>query len=345
MLKYNDFPTVEWTVYFKNTGSADTPIIENIRALDTTLERYVYSNNSSWGEFVLHYNKGEFASVESYQPLTEILKPKGHLRLVPDGGRATQGQMPFYNLSWHNEGISVVVGWPGQWAAEFSRDSSAVLNILAGQELTHLKLHPGEEIRTPLIVLQFWKGDWVRAQNIWRQWMIAHNIPRANGKLPQSQMSAYSGRIYNEMVNATAENQKAFLDRYIELGLKPDYLWIDAGWYVGAHKKNWPFVGTWEVDTSRFPKGLRELSDYAHSKGVNFLLWFEPERVAPGTWLAESILNGFLAVQRKVMGNLKRMGCSIWAIRRLGIGSQIISAISSHPRALISIDRILTSTR
>ena len=27
-IEYRDFPVVEWTVYFRNTGSADTPILE-----------------------------------------------------------------------------------------------------------------------------------------------------------------------------------------------------------------------------------------------------------------------------------------------------------------------------
>jgi alpha-galactosidase len=42
------------------------------------------------------------------------------------------------------------------------------------------------------------------------------------------------------------------------------------------------------VDRSRFPNGLREISDFAHSQGVNALLWFEPERVTAGTWLTEN---------------------------------------------------------
>ncbi|MBN2296534.1 MAG: hypothetical protein JXM70_29165, partial [Pirellulales bacterium] len=33
-VKYNDFPIVEWTIYFKNTGNVDTPIIKDIQALD-----------------------------------------------------------------------------------------------------------------------------------------------------------------------------------------------------------------------------------------------------------------------------------------------------------------------
>ena len=38
-IEYGDFPTVEWTLYFKNTGSADTPIIEKIQVLDIALSR------------------------------------------------------------------------------------------------------------------------------------------------------------------------------------------------------------------------------------------------------------------------------------------------------------------
>ena len=33
------------------------------------------------------------------------------------------------------------------------------------------------------------------------------------------------------------------------------------------------------------PHGLRAISDHAHANGVRALVWFEPERVAPGTWL------------------------------------------------------------
>jgi len=35
-VQYHDYPTVEWTLYFKNTGTADSPIIEDIQAIDTT---------------------------------------------------------------------------------------------------------------------------------------------------------------------------------------------------------------------------------------------------------------------------------------------------------------------
>jgi alpha-galactosidase len=78
-----------------------------------------------------------------------------------------------------------------------------------------------------------------------------------------------------------------FIDRYLEEGIKLDYWWMDAGWYP-CDGMGWPKVGTWEVDKKRYPDGLRGVTDHAHKKGVKALVWFEPERVVPETWLYEN---------------------------------------------------------
>ena len=281
LIEYHDFPTVEWTLYFKNTGSADTPIIEKIQALDIELSR------GNDGEFLLHHNVGSPANGNDYGLLETPLSSNTTKRLGGAGGRATNADWSYFNLEWSGEGIIVAVGWPGQWAAEFVRDNARGLNLRAGQELTRFKLLPGEEVRSPLIVLQLWKGNWIRAQNIWRRWMMAHSMPKPGGKLPQPQLLASSSRQYNEMIDANEANQIMFIDRYLAEDIKLDYWWMDAGWYV-HHGGGWPRVGTWEVDASRFPRGLRAVSDYAHSKGMKTLVWFEPERVTAGTWLTKN---------------------------------------------------------
>lgn len=278
-VEYSDFPTLEWTVYFKNTGSSDTPIISDIRALDTRFER------GDEGEFVLHHSKGTTVKADDFMPLTTKLVPNEKAAFTPSGGRPCATVWPYFNLEWHGQGVIVVVGWPGQWTGSFERDSGKGIAIRAGQELTHLKLKPGEEIRTPLMVLQFYQGDWIRAQNIWRRWMNAYNVPRVNGKLPPTMHVACSSHQFAEMINANEENQKLFVDRYVEKDLKLDYWWMDAGWYV--NNGNWPNTGTWEVDPKRFPNGLRAITDHARAKGVKSIVWFEPERVNPGTWLYE----------------------------------------------------------
>jgi alpha-galactosidase len=100
-------------------------------------------------------------------------------------------------------------------------------------------------------------------------------------------MAACSSHQYGEMIHANEANQKLFVDRYLEEKLPLDYWWMDAGWYV-HYGEGWPKTGTWEVDRSRFPNGLRAISDQAHAQGVKIIVWFEPERVSPGTWLAKN---------------------------------------------------------
>ena len=278
-VEHVDFPTVEWTLYFKNAGTADTPILENIQAIDLGWQR------GASCEFLLHHAVGSPADRSDYGPLETPLGPNAKKRISAAGGRPTNSDMSYFNLQWGDEGMIIVVGWPGQWAAEFVRDGGAGIHVRAGQELTRFKLLPGEEVRGPLMVLQFWKGDYIRSQNVWRRWMMAHSMPKPGGKLPPPQFVASSSRAYEEMIKANEENQIMHVNRYLEEGLKLDYWWMDAGWYI--QQSGWPQVGTWEVDPKRFPKGLRPISDHAHAKGVKILVWFEPERVAAGTWLSE----------------------------------------------------------
>ena len=258
-IEYHDFPTVEWTVYLRNTGQQDSPLLTDILPLDTRFER------SPGAEFVLHHQTGSPCLPTDYEPFATELKPATTKRITAAGGRPTNSDLPYFNVEWLGQGLIAVVGWPGQWAAEFVRDGDRSLHLRAGQELTRFRLHPGEEVRTPLIVLQFWKGDRIRSQNVWRRWMIAHNLPRPGGQLPPVQLAACSSHQFGEMINADRASQKLFIDRYLAEGLKLDYWWMDAGWYW--NKTGWPNVGTWEVDTKRFPGGLRPICDHAHAQG------------------------------------------------------------------------------
>src|SRR5262245_46464631 len=163
---YRRFPTVEWTLYLKNEGSSGTPILENVQALELLVER------SADTEYLLHHNVGSLATRRDYAPLESPLPPGAIRRFGASGGRPTQSDLSYFNLARGGDGMIVAVGWPGQWAIEFRRDAERGLRITAGQELTRFTLYPGEEVRTPLAVLQGWTGDWVRGQNLWRRWML-----------------------------------------------------------------------------------------------------------------------------------------------------------------------------
>lgn len=275
---YSDFPVVEWTVYFKNTGKADTPILEFIQAMEVSVKR------EGEGDYVLRSIRGDDCSPASYQPTETNLGKGASHRVTAFGGKPTQGAFPYFNVEWSGQGVIAVLGWPGRWAAQFDCDQASVLKIRGGQELTKLKLLPGEEIRTPLSVLMFWKGNSLHAQNLWRRWMIAHNLPRVNGKLPPTFLSSMGPSA--TALQPVADEEIAAIDAYEKAGAKFDYWWIDAGWY--PCKGVWQYTGTWEPDPTRFPKGIKSLSDHAHSKGMKFVLWFEPERVGPDSWLTKN---------------------------------------------------------
>jgi alpha-galactosidase len=275
---YDDFPCVEWTLYLKNNSSVPSEMLENLRPLDLDFER------GSESRIALHHAKGSRSRADDFQPLLDILAPGDRQHFSSKGGRPTDGDMPYFNLAWPQRGILFALGWPGQWDLNVSREHPQGVHISGGQSFTHFRLLPGEEVRTPLVVVQFWAGDWIDGQNVWRRWMIRHNMPQPGGQLPPPQIAAGSAHFTVEMQEANEENQKQFLSGMLDNGLTVDHWWMDAGWY--RYQKNWSKVGTWEVDPLRFPHGLKPITDLGHQRGVKSILWFEPERVTEGTWLA-----------------------------------------------------------
>jgi alpha-galactosidase len=291
--EYAGYPVVEWTVWLKNGGSSDTAIIENIQGLDVTFQR------EGTGEFVLHGVRGDTCVAESFRPFALTLGPDAVKRCSPPvagdkvSGKSSDGPdgWPYWNLQRPGGGVILAVGWPGQWEATFTRDHERGLRVKAGQQLTRLVLKPGEEIRTPSITLLFWQGDdVVRAQNLWRSWYLAHVLPRIGGQ-PQSPTT--------QIQTGGALANWPSVQAYIDAGIKPDICWRDAGggnpWYPITDgpftdpKKIWLNTGTWEIDKTKYPQGFRPFSDKVRANGMQFLLWFEPERVGnPNSWLGKN---------------------------------------------------------
>ena len=112
-------------------------------------------------------------------------------------------------------------------------------------------------------------------------WMLAHNLPRPGGKQITPHSAGCYGNSYPGIITNAAE-ELHFLRRYVEEKIVPDFWWQDAGWYPCGDPGNWGITGTWEVEPKRWPKGIREVSDWCREQGIKTLVWFEPERVASG---------------------------------------------------------------
>jgi len=135
---------VEWTLYFKNTGDKDTPILADIQALDIRLERKPGPDPAAG--FLLHHNAGSLTEPSDYQPFETVLGPGTDLRITGQRGRPTASDLCYFNLETAaDEGLIIALGWPGQIATRFLNDRERRLRIAAGQESTRFKLLPGEE--------------------------------------------------------------------------------------------------------------------------------------------------------------------------------------------------------
>ncbi len=296
--EYQDYPAVEWVVYFSNTSEQDTAILENIQVLDAP-----FLARTGTGEFLLRYSRGCNQLITDFKPENVVLNLDETLRLGSSGGRSSSalmlppetdranstGTMPYFNLSKPDKnGVMMAVGWSGQWAAAFTKTSNTTLQVKAGMELTHLKLHPGEEIRTPSLLLLFWSGgDTIRGHNRFRRLLLDHYSPTPGGILANPPVAASPHGTIG-FCDSTAANMIQGITHVADQLPPVDTWWIDAGWYACMSIPNvapWNFVGTWEADPVRYPNGLKPVADAAHARGLKFLLWFEVERAVQGTWI------------------------------------------------------------
>ncbi|HWE63530.1 MAG TPA: alpha-galactosidase [Chloroflexota bacterium] len=277
-LEYLDYPVVEWTAWLMNRGDRPTPAIADLRALDGT-----FTGRSP----VLYHCNGDFNGEDGYTPRHTPLRHGESLTMAPNGGRACDGAFPYFRIIFEDGGLTLAVGWPGQWSASFEGLEQGV-GIKAGQEKTQLRLLPGERIRTPRMTIMAWTGDEARAVNLWRRWYRDHVLPRPDGSPLRPLLTAAGTDEGEEFTAATEDNQIRYMEKFSTLGFAYDVWWIDAGWYPcydEHHERKWRLTGTWEPDPERFPRGFRPIAEQATESGARLLVWFEPERVTRDSWL------------------------------------------------------------
>jgi alpha-galactosidase len=271
---------MDWTMYFTNDGKIDTPILEDIQPLDTSVP---LTGN---GVPTILYSKG-CGGMDTYALQKKPLNQLESLHLSNPGGGKTGDTVPFFDIQMDGHGMIGAVGWPGKWAISFSRPTEPAIVVRAGMEKTHLSLHPGEEIRTPQILLSPWEGNDIDAHNLLRRHILKYHTPQYDGKpvvLPISHLG------WGGMKTTTSLR---LIDQITKENIGYETFWMDAGWY-GADRdvdefqvfgrEDWFLhAGNWRVNKVPHPNGLRPISDAAHAKGMKFLLWFEPERAIVGT--------------------------------------------------------------
>lgn len=274
---YRDFPAVDWVLRFVNTGSVDTPLLEQIRVFETVIQ-------GTDAGFLLHHALGDSNSARSFAPKVErVSSCSPGFVFSPEAGRSSEGHMPFFNMESLGQGIVMAIGWSGQWEAAFQGKGSR-LCVRAGMQTTRFVLHAGEAVRSPSILLVWWKGaDNIRGNNLFRQTLMAHYLPRRNGQLAFPPICASVNEVDPDgsYEGPHVRVMKPLAERGVEV------FWSDMDpqqWYPIGFPDG---TGTWEPDPAKYPNGLKPIGEAAHAAGLEYLLWFEPERVAKASRIAK----------------------------------------------------------
>jgi alpha-galactosidase len=286
------YPATDWVLYFENAGAQDTPILEDVQALDLKL--------MAESPAVLHQLAGDNCSAGSFTPIDTQIEAGKSVRMAPGGGRSSNGTFPWFNFEYggdggqavspggqgrpphSTQGVIAAIGWTGQWAASLERAADGSTRMRAGMERTKLVLHPGERIRSPRILLMPWQGDLTAAHNRFRRLMLFHYVPKQDGRpvLLPAFLQCYD-RYNGHPTWPTEAGQISAAKIAKDVGC--EFLWLDAAWFPGRFPNG---VGNWFTH-EKFPNGLKPVSDACHQLGLKFTVWFEPERVGKGTEIAK----------------------------------------------------------
>ena len=233
-------------------------------------------DHADWAEGLVSFPGGQSARLDELTRVPPAVEQFGW------GGFSSNEQLPFFNIETpENRGVLLGLGWTGNWRADFTASGSE-LEVKAAMPGTHFRLHPGEQVRGPRVLLVFWNGQCLHGHNMLRHVIYEHYLPRMpDGKPHQPLVSVntcftYHGNGgYLEKVNE--QTLSALVQPLIELGAEA--VVIDAGYY---NCKSWTDISrthNCSPSKERFPRGFEPIRKPLAAAGIYFGLWF------PAEWL------------------------------------------------------------
>lgn len=235
-------------------------------------------------------------------PILQPLPPAGWstptMRLITErlsrlplksGKRATWDNFPWATVldPGRQAGFFLGLEWSGTWNIELEHaQDDHTVSLHAGTDTyTHI-LTPGQTLTSPRAFIGFFAGDWDEAFNAGRRYVREEIIPSPPRNFPVVHYvmfpSLLSGIHYYHPEYGEDVHRRLYdtVDDVADMGAESFLL--DTVWWNQPPGGGTDFsigLGDFTEDRTRFPAGLKALSDYLHRKDMLFALWFEFERV------------------------------------------------------------------
>lgn len=274
---YEERASYEWTSYFINEGGSKTPIVSDVLAIDTVLDI---------ASPILTTANGTDNSELDFQPYSVDLSAEDFSASTTNGVPSGQA-FPYFDISNGEHGVIGAIGWTGNWRMDCVNNEGKV-SLKAGMTTTNFSVYPDEQLRTPMMVLQFFKGDQDAGHNAWRQLVYAEYTPiNANTGEPFTQLpltiNAWGGAAESTMLSLIKQAEVS--------GFDYDLLWIDAGWYgtrinTGNDGIWMEELGNWDINRDVLPDGFDNIDAALEAEDKDLLLWMMHETVHPNSTFA-----------------------------------------------------------
>jgi len=288
-------PTLQIRAQWRTIGAVTEWIPTLVNNTPGSSERVteVRSLAASWptrGPVDFYGNNGSQSRANDF--IDRIERDIDVVELMPEGGRSSDGILPFFVLTDQHDSLAVGIGWSGRWDATL-RHADGHLQIEVGLPQVGFVLRPWESVRLPSVLLARAPGKTAdQARRLVRAHMTKHVIPKAvdGGSTGFTAYSMMYDFLHGNPV-MSEESERTALERAAAMGFET--YWMDAGWY--GNRPDWAReAGNWYPRHSDFPRGLRPISDRAHELGMKFIFWMEPERAQPDTEWARAHPDLFL---------------------------------------------------
>lgn len=276
-IAYPDSSLMEMWVSVRNNGSR-TVRIDRLDTISIDVPSDIYElmyYTSGWGQ--------EFGLVQERLEHDEILDTKK--------GRSSGDKHPWFALVRGDaELLSASAMWSGNWAFRFEELQQGGYRISGGlNDWEFFKdLAPGQSMDGAHIALVLGSGNNLNSVSteyarVGRRYWYPQNELSQSLPVEWNHWWSYEDKNINETVF------KANVDMAARMGV--DICTLDAGWFGPTDlDTDWyDYRGDWDlVNTTRFPSGIRALSDYVHDKSMKFGLWCEIEALGQHARLAST---------------------------------------------------------
>jgi alpha-galactosidase len=177
----------------------------------------------------------------------------------------------------HGEVWFGALAWSGSWRITVEHTQLDAVRVTGGFNPFDFgyKLKPGEHLETPVFYGGYSDHGLGGSSRLLHHFELARILPQA--PVPKPRPVIYNSWEATEF-RVDEAGQMALAEKAASIGV--DRFVMDDGWF-GQRKDDHAGLGDWNVNSEKFPHGLKPLIEKVHSQGMDFGLWVEPEMVNP----------------------------------------------------------------